>query len=84
MKTYAYNAALAWNMKASNLSTDSGLENSPISADVYLMRASIHYIHEKFDVALALDLKALDVLKAYYPEEHADIGTAYNSLSRQN
>jgi tetratricopeptide (TPR) repeat protein len=83
MKSYNYDDALEWNIKASRVLTDSGLEETPISADIFLMRASIHYVHEEIDEALMLDLKALDVLKAHYPEEHADIGTAYNCVARE-
>jgi tetratricopeptide (TPR) repeat protein len=47
------------------------------------MRASIHYVYEEFEDALALDLKSIEILKKHYPEEHADIGTACNSAARE-
>lgn len=59
------------------------MENNPIKADVLFMRAAIHYAYEEFDEALKLDFQALSILQRHYPEEHADIGTAYNTIARE-
>lgn len=83
MKSYEYDDALEWNAKAVLTLERNGLADAPIAADVHLTKASIHYVREEFKEALILDLKAIDVLKAHYPEEHADIGTAYNSVARE-
>jgi tetratricopeptide (TPR) repeat protein len=62
---------------------DNTLADNPINSDVLIMRASVHYAKEEFEEALKLDFKALDILKCHYPEEHADIGTAYNIIARE-
>lgn len=79
----AYNDALKWNTKALRKIEDNSLTDDPISADVFIMRATIHYANEEFEEALILDFKALDILKKHYPEEHSDIGMAYNSIARE-
>jgi tetratricopeptide (TPR) repeat protein len=79
----AYEDALIWNTKALKKIQDNALTDDPISADALIMRATIHYVNEEFEEALKLDFKALDILKKYYLEEHADICRAYNSIARE-
>jgi tetratricopeptide (TPR) repeat protein len=47
------------------------------------MRSAVHYACEEFEDALKLDFKALGISQNHYPEEHADIGAAYNSIARE-
>ena len=79
----SYGDAFEWNAKAMKTTENNSLTNEPICAYVHLMKSAIHYAREEFEDALKLDITALKILQNHYPEEHAEIGSAYNSIARE-